>query len=85
MLYLDLHRIDEAGPVFVQNLEAQRQVLGQGHPDTLRAQANLSGFYLSRERFAKAALLVEKGLEQSRTGLGSRHGPTQLYLVLMIK
>ena len=42
-LHLHQARYDEAEPLYVEAVDAQRETLGPDHPETLRSIAELSG------------------------------------------
>jgi len=66
-------KLDEAHPLYEQDLEGRRRTLGSSHPDTLGSMWNLALFLeVVKERAAAAALLREC-LEGSQRVLGPNH------------
>ena len=71
MTYARLGRQDDAILLYERTLVECRQLLGEGHPDTLMSQSNVAGSYYAAGRATEAASL----LEQSLTGLNAILGP----------
>jgi tetratricopeptide (TPR) repeat protein len=69
-------RWKEAEELQVKVLEASRRVLGEEHPDTIRAMANLAATYRDQGRSKEAEEPQVKVLEASRRVLGEEHPDT---------
>ena len=74
--YMQQGRAAEAATLQEEVLEKRRRILGEEHPDTLRAMNNLGWTYLQQGRAAEAATLQEEVLEKSRRILGEEHPDT---------
>jgi hypothetical protein len=59
-------------------LEASRRLLGEEHPDTLTAMANLAATVYAQGDLAGARKLFEQVLEASRRLLGEEHPDTTI-------
>ncbi|GAB7336885.1 hypothetical protein MBLNU13_g00805t2 [Cladosporium sp. NU13] len=59
-----------------RSLEARREVLGEGHPDTLRIKGNLASTYWRQGRWGEAEKLQVEVLEKSKEVLGDGHPDT---------
>jgi hypothetical protein len=57
-------------------MEKRRELLGEDHPDTLRAMGNLAATYGILGRFLQAEELGAEALEKYRKLLGEDHGVT---------
>lgn len=66
-------RWKEAEDLDAKVLEARRRVLGEEHPDTITAMANLASTYRDQGRWKEAGELFVKVLEASRSVLGEEH------------
>ena len=74
--YQDSGRLDEAIPLYEQNLEDSTRILGPDHPSTLTARDNLAGAYREAGRLHEAIPLYEQNLEDSTRILGPDHPST---------
>jgi hypothetical protein len=61
---------EDAEELEVKVLEASRRVLGEEHPDTITAMANLASTYWNQGRWKEAEELQVKVLEVRRRVLG---------------
>ena len=75
--YQTAGRLDEAIPLYEQNLEDRTRILGPHHPDTLTARNNLANAYHDAGRLNEAIPLHEQNLED-RTRILSPHHPDTL-------
>ena len=75
--YQTAGRLDEAIPLYEQNLEDRTRILGPHHPDTLTARNNLAYAYHDAGRLNEAIPLHEQNLED-RTRILSPHHPDTL-------
>jgi tetratricopeptide (TPR) repeat protein len=73
VLYAQQGRYAEAELLFLQTLEIQRRVLGEGHPGRLGTITNLGHLYNSMERFEDAAAMFEVSVPIMRHLLGLQH------------
>jgi tetratricopeptide (TPR) repeat protein len=69
-------RWNEAAELYVKVLEASRRVLGEEHPDTISAMANLAVTYRDQGRWKEAEELQVKVVEASRRVVGEEHPDT---------
>jgi len=69
-------RWKEAEELQVKVLEARRRVLGEEHPGTIRAMANLAVTYWNQGRWKEAKELEVEVLEARRRVLGEEHPDT---------
>jgi hypothetical protein len=60
----------------VEVLEKRKEVLGAGHPSTLRSMNNLAGMYLRQGRWEEAEKLQVEVMEKSKVVLGEEHPDT---------
>ena len=74
--YYSLGKLEQAEPHMERALELGRRVLGEEHPDTLNAMADLVALHVARGRFDKAEPLGLKTLELCRRVLGEEHRHT---------
>ena len=74
--YQTAGRLDEAIPLYEQNLEDRTRILGPHHPDTLTARNNLAYAYHDAGRLNEAIPLHEQNLEDRTRILGPRHPDT---------
>ncbi|ERH18379.1 hypothetical protein HMPREF1549_01769, partial [Actinomyces johnsonii F0510] len=72
----DAGRLDEAIPLYEQNLEDRTRILGPNHPHTLTSRNNLAGAYRDAGRLDEAIPLFEQNLEDSTHILGPHHPHT---------
>src|SRR5947207_8686519 len=78
-------RSDEAEQLEVQVLELRKTVLGEKHPDTIRAMANLASTWRKQGRSDEAEQLEAQVLELRKTVLGEKHPDTILASINMAK
>jgi hypothetical protein len=57
-------------------LESRKQILGERHPDTLNAMANLAATYRKQGKLNDAMVLEKMVLESRKQILGERHPNT---------
>ena len=74
--YQTAGRLDEAIPLYEQNLEDRTRILGPHHPDTLTARNNLAGAYQAAGRLNEAIPLYQQNLEDRTRILGPHHPRT---------
>ena len=74
--YQTAGRLDEAIPLYEQNLEDRTRILGPHHPDTLTARNNLANAYHDAGRLNEAIPLHEQNLEDRTRILGPHHPDT---------
>ena len=77
-LYQAQGRYSEAEPLFLEDLQASREVLGPRHPGTLTSLNNLADLYQAQGRLAEAEPLYRDALQGRRDVLGPRHPDTLL-------
>lgn len=65
-----LEQYDDAEAILRQCIQAQRQLLGDDHLDTLMTEANLAGIFFSQGKFADAEPLLIVCLDRRRVLLG---------------
>ena len=75
--YQTAGRLDEAIPLYEQNLEDRTRILGPHHPRTLTARNNLAGAYQAAGRLNEAIPLYQQNLKD-RTRILSPHHPDTL-------
>ena len=76
LYYWQQGRSDEAEQVEVQVLELRKSVLGDKHPDTITAMANLAGTWQQQGRSDEAEQLKVEVLELRKSVLGDNHPDT---------
>ena len=76
--YQTAGRLNEAIPLYEQNLEDRTRILGPHHPDTLNSRNNLAGAYLDAGRLNDAIELFEQNLKDFENLLGPHHPHTLL-------
>jgi tetratricopeptide (TPR) repeat protein len=69
-------KLDEAGVLLREALEAKRATLGDRHPSTLSSRGNLGGLLADQGKLDEAGVLLREALEASRATLGDRHPST---------
>jgi len=69
-------RLDEAGALYREALEARRETLGNRHPDTLSSINNLGSLLQAKGRLDEAEALFHEALKARRETLGDRHPDT---------
>ncbi|WP_454921530.1 tetratricopeptide repeat protein [Actinomyces naeslundii] len=74
--YQTAGRLDEAIPLYEQNLEDRTRILGPHHPDTLTARNNLANAYHDAGRLNEAIPLHEQNLEDRTRILGPHYPDT---------
>ena len=74
--YRDAGRLDDAIPLFEQNLEDRTRILGPDHPDTLTSRNNLANAYQAAGRLTDAIPLFEQNLDDRTRILGPHHPHT---------
>jgi tetratricopeptide (TPR) repeat protein len=74
--YWEQGRSDEAEKLEVQVLELRKSVLGEKHPDTIRAMANLASTWRQQGRSDEAEKLQVQVLELRKSVLGEKHPDT---------
>ncbi|MEL7353681.1 MAG: tetratricopeptide repeat-containing protein [Cyanobacteria bacterium P01_A01_bin.116] len=72
-LYESQGRYEEAEPLYLQDLEMSRKLLGEEHPDVATSLNNLANLYRSQGRYEEAEPLYIQALEQRRKLLGEEH------------
>ena len=77
-LYQAQGRYSEAEPLFLEDLQASREVLGPRHSGTLTSLNNLADLYQAQGRLAEAEPLYRDALQGRRDVLGPRHPDTLL-------
>ena len=75
--YRDAGRLEEAIPLFEQNLDDAARIMGPHHPHTLTARNQLAGAYRDAGRLDEAILLFERNLTDF-TGLAGPDHPHTL-------
>jgi len=78
MYYLEQVQSDKAEVLNLQVSELRKDVLGERHPDTIRAMANLASTWWQQGRSDKAEQLQLQVLELRKDVLGERHSATIL-------
>ena len=76
LLLNDQGKLDEAGGLFREALEARRATLGDRHPDTLDSINNLGMLLQDQGKLDEAGVLYREALEARRATLGDRHSDT---------
>jgi uncharacterized protein with NRDE domain len=76
MYYLYQGRSDEAEKLEIDVLELSKSVLGEKHPDTIRAMANLASTWWQQGRSDEAEKLEIDVLELRKSVLGEKHPDT---------
>ena len=71
--YRDAGRLDDAIPLFEQNLEDRTRILGPDHPDTLTSRNNLANAHHDGGRLDEAIALFEQNLNDFEDLLGAQH------------
>jgi hypothetical protein len=71
-----LGNLTEARAIHERVLTARRALLGDEHPDTLKASNNLARTLYAQGDLAGACMLQERGLTESRRELGDEHPNT---------
>ena len=74
--YQDAGRLDEAIPLYEQNLKDRTYILDPDHPDTLTLRNNLASAYQAAGRLNDAIALYEQTLEDRTRILGPHHPKT---------
>ena len=69
-------RYGEAEPLYAQALALSREILGEGHPDTLVSLNNLASLYDNQGRYGEAEPLFVQALALRRETLGETHPQT---------
>ncbi|KOO33557.1 tpr repeat-containing protein [Chrysochromulina tobinii] len=69
-------KLDEAGVLLREALEAKRATIGDRHPDTLVSMNNLALLLLDQGKLDEAGVLLRETLEARRATLGDRHPRT---------
>ena len=75
-LLKDQGKLDEAGVLYREALEARRATLGDRHPHTLTSMNNLGSLLRDQGKLDEAGVLYREALEASRATLGDRHPDT---------
>ncbi len=73
VLLLDLHRLDEAEPLFRRSLAMREARYGRRHPDVAAVLGGLGFLLRVRERFDESEALQREALAIRRTALGPDH------------
>jgi tetratricopeptide (TPR) repeat protein len=76
MLLMNQGKLDEAGGLLREALEARRVTLGDRHPSTLTWMNNLGLLLQAQGKLNEAGVLFRDALEASRATLGGRHPDT---------
>jgi tetratricopeptide (TPR) repeat protein len=76
MYYWTEGRSDEAEQLEIEVLKLQKSVLGEKHPDTILAMANLASTWQQQGRSDEAEQLEIEVLELRKSALGERHPDT---------
>jgi len=71
--YISAGLVDQAIPLFVQNLTDREHLLGPDHPDTLTARNNLASAYRDAGKLEQAINLHEQALTDRKRILGPDH------------
>jgi Flp pilus assembly protein TadD len=74
--YWEQGQLDDAERLEVQVLELRKEVLGEKHPDTTRAMANLAATWRKQGRLDDAERLEVQVLELRKEVLGEKHPDT---------
>ena len=74
--YWEQGRSDEAEELEVQVLELRKEVIGEKHPDTITAMANLASTWWQQGRSEEAEQLEVQVLELRKEVLGEKHPDT---------
>jgi tetratricopeptide (TPR) repeat protein len=69
-------KLDEAGVLFREALEAKRATLDDRHPGTLASMNNLGRLLHNQGKLDEAGVLLREALEARRATLGDRHPST---------
>ena len=69
-------KLDEAEPLYREDLEASRATLGDRHPDTLASIDMLVSLLIDRGKLDEALPLYREALEGRRAKFGDRHPET---------
>ena len=72
-LYSDTGRLDEAEPLLLTALDADRRELGPDNPETLITMTALSTVYVKQKRYEEADRLRVEILSKRRRILGENH------------
>jgi len=75
-LLQDQGKLDEAGVLLREALEAKRATLGDRHPGTLGSINNLGSLLQDQGKLDEAGVLLREALEARRATLGDRHPDT---------
>ena len=75
-LLQDQGKLDEAGGLLREALEASRATLGDRHPHTLASMNNLGALLQDQGKLDEAGVLYREALEARRATLGDRHPDT---------
>ncbi|KAM0688913.1 hypothetical protein Q7P36_010989 [Cladosporium allicinum] len=73
---LEVGVYNDAERMAKRSLEARRDVLGEGHPDTLTSMGNLASTYLRQGRWEEAEKLGVEVLQKRKEVLGAGHPST---------
>ncbi len=76
--YWEQGRSNDAEQLEIQVLKLQKEMLGERHPVTIRAMANLASTWWQQRRFDKAEQLNIQVLDLQKEVLGERHPNTIL-------
>ena len=75
-LLLAQGKLDEAGVLLREAIEAKRATLGDRHPSTLASMNNLGRLLQAQGKLDEAGVLLREALEAFRATLGDRHPNT---------
>ena len=76
MLYEAQGKLEEAEPLYIEALGANRATLGDRHPDTLIRINNLGALYQAQGKLEEAEPLFIESVDAHRATLGDRHPST---------
>jgi hypothetical protein len=69
--YTDMARYDDAEPLILEGLEADRRLVGEDNPDTLVTMEILAGIYRGQGRLVEAERLCRETLRKRRRVSGA--------------
>lgn len=72
-VYFALHDLGKAQNAFQESVSKMTQVLGENHPDALRAKVNLAQILAANGKDAEARSMFQAALTALRATLGSNH------------
>ena len=66
VLYVKTNQLDRAEPLYQEDYETSRRLLGEEHPDLLVSMTNLGRFYNRVHKYREAEAILTKALITSR-------------------